>query len=203
MRMYELLVTSEYSDSVPWDKTHVFWGDERCVPLDDPRNNAHNALAVFLDKVPLLPEQIHRIESERSPQEAARRYEEPLRDYFGDDPPRFDLVLLGLGENGHTASLFPGTPILHETRRWVAEVYVAEQKMHRVSLTPAIINQAARIVFLVSGMKKANVLREVIEKTDIGAQMPASLIAPVRGELYWFCDREAAALLDEQTLEIS
>ncbi len=200
MRLYELLAMPDYFDSVPWDKTHIFWGDERCVPLDDPRNNAHNAIGKLLDKVPLAPERIHRIESDKTPQEAAKRYEESLRDYFGDDAPSFDLILLGLGENGHTASLFPGTPILRETKRWVADVYVAEQKMHRVSLTLPVINRAARIVFLVSGMKKANVLREVIEKTDIGVQLPASLITPVRGELYWFCDREAAALLDEQDM---
>jgi 6-phosphogluconolactonase len=202
-RLYELLATSEYSDAVPWAKTYVFWGDERCVPLNDPLNNAHNALHTFLYKVPLAPDQVYRIESDKSPHEAAQRYEAALREYFGDNPPCFDLIFLGLGENGHTASLFPGTPILNETKSWVADVYVAEQKMYRVSMTTSIINQASRIVFLVSGMKKANVLREVIESTNVGSQMPASLIAPVRGELYWFCDREAAALLDEQNVEMS
>ncbi len=195
-RMHEFLASSPFNNRVPWDRIHVFWGDERCVPLDDPRNNADNAIDQLLSKVPINEAHIHRIESDLPPREAARLYEKQLHEFFDNKTPRFDLTFLGLGENGHTASLFPGTPIVDETKRWVSEVFVEEQKMHRVSLTSWTINQSRRIVFLVAGKEKAHVLHEVLDGDAEPKRLPAQLIAPVDGELYWYVDEEAAFFLE-------
>lgn len=194
-RMHELLAQPPFHNTIGWDRTHVFWGDERCVPLDDPHNNANNAMDQLLSKVPINEAHIHRVESELPPREAARLYEKQLHEFFGGDGPRFDLIFLGLGENGHIASLFPGTAILSETERWVSEVYVEELKMHRVSLTSPTINRSRRIVFLVAGKKKAHVLHDVLDGDAEPDRLPARLIAPVDGELYWYVDEEAAAQL--------
>lgn len=193
-RTYELLGQELYRDLVPWQNTHIFWGDERCVPADDPRNNARMARRTLLDHVPIPSEQIHPMLCVGSPQEAAAEYETLLRSFF-KDAPRFDLVLLGLGENGHTASLFPGTPVLEEQQRWVAEVHVSEERLHRLTLTAAAINQAAQVIFLVSGYGKATILREVLEEPQNSRSLPAQLIAPAEGGLLWLVDRDAARLL--------
>jgi len=194
-RTYQLLARPPYSDRTPWGQIHIFWGDERCVLPDDPRSNARMARQVLLDQVPIPTSQIQPIPCSRSPQVAAEMYEGGLQAYFGDQPSRFDLVFLGLGENGHTASLFPGTPVLEEQERWVAAVHVAEQDMDRVTLTAPLINQAAVVAFLVSGASKAGALREVLEGPEDSNRLPAQLIQPADGELHWLVDREAASLL--------
>jgi 6-phosphogluconolactonase len=191
-RMQEYLTRPEITRNLPWEKVYVFWGDERCVPLDDERNNAHNALEQFLEKVPIPHNNIFRIETDKEPEEAAELYEQRLKQFFGDSPPRFDLIFLGLGENGHTASLFPGTSIANEKERWVSEVYLKEQEMTRISLTPAVINKASKIAFLVSGAKKAEIVQEVLEQEYNPEKLPAQLIKPDKGEVYWFLDNEAA-----------
>jgi 6-phosphogluconolactonase len=118
-----------------------------------------------------------------------------LRRFFGDQSPRFDLILLGLGEDGHTASIFPNTPVLEEEERWVAEVYVAEQKMHWVTLTAPLINQAAAVAFLVAGAGKSKVLQQVLEGLSDPRHLPAQLIRPKNGQLMWLVDEEAASLI--------
>lgn len=193
-KTYELLGQETFRELVPWQNTHIFWGDERCVPADDPRNNARMARRTLLDHVPIPPDQIHPMVCVSSPAEAAAEYEALLRSFFAGAP-RFDLVLLGLGENGHTASLFPGTPVLEEQQRWVAEVHVAEEGLHRLTLTSVAINQAAQIVFLVSGYGKATILREVLEGAENSPSLPARLIAPSEGGLLWLVDRDAARYL--------
>lgn len=195
-RMHELLALSPYHNRVPWNRIHFFWGDERCVPLDDPRNNAANAIEQLLSKVSVNEAHVHRVESELPPREAARLYDKQLHEFFDNNSPRFDLVFLGLGQNGHTASLFPGTPILDETARWASEVYVEEQNMHRVSLTAWTINQSQQIVFLVAGKEKASVLHNVLDGDCEPERLPAQLIDPVDGELDWYVDESAAALLE-------
>jgi len=194
-RTYELLAQRPLRDRVPWAQVHVFWGDERCVPPDDPRSNARMAREALLDHVPVPAEQIHPIRCAQAPREAAERYEDLLRDFFAGQPPRFDLVFLGLGENGHTASLFPDTPVLDERERWVAEVYVAEQGLYRVTLTAPLLNRARLILCLVAGAAKAPVLHEVLKGPSEPRQLPAQLIRPMDSELLWFVDREAASLL--------
>ena len=138
------------------------------MPSDDPRSNELLARKAFLDHVPIPLSQIHPIHCELDPDEAARLYENDLRDFFHGVPPSFDLVFLGLGEDGHTASLFSGSPVIHERKRWVKEVFVPTQDLPRVTLTPHLINMADSIVFLVSGSNKAKILKQVLE----GPQTP-------------------------------
>jgi 6-phosphogluconolactonase len=188
---YQILSQPPFSDQVPWAKVHVFWGDEHCVPLDDPRSNAHMAHQALLDRVPIPPDQIHPIRCVQNPQQAAKEYESLLRNFFAGGPPRFDLVLLGLGENGHTASIFPGTPAVDEKERWVLAVFVTEQSMWQITMTPPLINQAAMVAFLVAGAIKARVLRRVLDGPFKPRSLPAQLIQPTSGGLDWIVDEEA------------
>jgi len=194
-RTYELLAAPPLVDQAPWDRVHVFWGDERCVPLDDLRSNARLAREAWLDRVPIPVDQIHPLNCAQAPAAAARQYEAQLREFFGGRPPRLDLILLGLGDNGHTASLFPGTPALEERQRWAVEVHVAEEDLYRVTLTVPLINQAVVVAFLVAGKSKARVLKEVLYGPRDPARLPAQLIRPESGDLLWLIDREAAALV--------
>ena len=194
-RTYELLAAPPLKDQAPWDRVHVFWGDERCVPLTDPRSNARLAQAAWLDRVPIPAAQIHPMNCASDPAAAAREYEVELREFFAGQPPILDLVLLGLGEDGHTASLFPGTPVLAESERWVAAVAAAEQDLPRVTLTPPLINQAAMVVFLVAGSAKAGVLWDVLHGPRDPGRLPAQLIQPHEGGLLWLVDLAAARSL--------
>jgi 6-phosphogluconolactonase len=194
-RTYELLAVPPFKDQAPWDRVHVFWGDERCVPLNDPRSNARLAKEAWLDRVPIPGNQIHPWDCANDPATAARQYEAQLRAFFAGQPPILDLVLLGLGEDGHTASLFPGAPALAAGDLWAAAVYVAGAGLYRVTLTAPLINQAAMVVFLVAGGAKACVLREVLHGPRNPARLPAQLIRPQNGELRWLADLAAAASL--------
>lgn len=195
-RTYELLAREPYRDQVAWPQIHVFWGDERCVPLVDPRSNARMAQGAFLAFVPVPRSQVHPITCQESPKVAAEQYELTLRKFFGDQPHTFDLAFLGLGPDGHTASLFPGSPVLAEEKRWAAAVHPAAQELERVTLTPAVFNQARTVTFLVSGRDKARVLQEVLEGEYDPHRLPAQLIKPEPGELLWLVDQAAAAVLD-------
>jgi 6-phosphogluconolactonase len=194
-RTYELLAAPPLVDRAPWDRVHIFWGDERCVPLTDPRSNARLAKEAWLDRVPIPGNQIHPMNCALDPAAAARHYEAQLREFFAGQPPILDLFLLGLGDDGHTASLFPGTTVLAETERWAAPVYVPGQDLHRVTLTAPLINQAAVVAFLVAGGAKAGVLREVLHGPRDPARLPAQLIRPHHGELRWLVDLAAASSL--------
>jgi 6-phosphogluconolactonase len=194
---YQLLTQPPFREQVPWVKVHVFWGDERCVPLDDPRSNAHMAHQTLLDHVPIPTDQIHPIHCAHDPQQGAEEYRTLLQGFFAGGPPRFDLVLLGLGENGHTASIFPGTPAVDERERWAVAVYVAEQAMWRVTLTTPIINQAATVAFLVAGTVKAQIVQRVLDGPFEPHTLPAQLIRPTSGNLYWMLDKEASQELIE------
>jgi 6-phosphogluconolactonase len=156
------------------------------------------ARQTLLDHVSVPLGQIHPMVCNSSPLEAAAAYEMLLRSIFIEGSPRFDLVLLGLGENGHTASLFPDTSVLEEQQRWVGEVFIAEEGLHRLTLTPAAINQAALVVFLVSGFDKALILRKVLQEAQDPRCIPAKLIKPVDGGLLWLVDRDAARLLRQR-----
>jgi 6-phosphogluconolactonase len=196
-RLYEILAEGPYRDQMPWRTTHVFWGDERCVPADDERNNALMARQILLDRVSIPDEQIHNIASTLPPMKAAEEYQNTLEAYFSGQSPALDFVLLGLGENGHTASLFPETAVLDEKRRWVSEVYVPNLQMWRVTLTATILNQAKKIVFLVDGASKALVLNQVVNGARRPKELPAQLIQPQKGELLWLVDRAAASLMQK------
>ena len=194
---YDLLSKPPFREQIPWEKVHIFFGDERCVPADDPRSNQKMAREALLDRVPLPPSQVYPIPGEASPDEAAERYETLLRGFFAGDSPRFDLVFLGMGEDGHTASLFPGTPALDEQVRWVTWVCPPTQELCRVTLTAPIINLAAAVAFLVSGEGKAATLREVLEGPHDPHRLPAQLIQPRDGQLVWLADAAAARLLHQ------
>lgn len=194
-RTYELLAAPPWVDQVPWDRVHVFWGDERCVPGNDSRSNARMAQEAWLDHVPIPGDQIHPMNCALDPAAAARQYEAQLREFFSGEPPILDLVRLGLGLDGHTASLFPGTAVLKEAEHWAAAVYRAEPDPCRVTLTAPLINQAAVVAFLVAGGAKAGVLREVLHGPRDPARLPAQLIQPHHGELLWLTDLAAAAEL--------
>ncbi|MFN4259971.1 MAG: 6-phosphogluconolactonase [Gemmataceae bacterium] len=197
-RLFAVLASPPFRAQAPWDKIHVFWGDERYVSPDDPRSNYRMARETLLQHVPIPAEQIHPMMMADQPAQAAEQYEQVLRAYFDKEAPTLDLVYLGLGDNGHTASLFPGTPVLTEQRRWVVDVYVAEQDMYRLTLTAPMINQARLVAFLVAGADKAQVLNEVIHGSFDPQRLPAQLIQPQPGELRWLIDEAAAGQLPQK-----
>jgi 6-phosphogluconolactonase len=194
-RSYQLLAREPLVGAIPWQAVQLFWGDERYVPEGDPLSNLGMARRAFLDQVPLGEGQIHAVPFESSPRESALAYERMLRGFFGAASPRFDLVLLGLGENGHTASLFPESAALDERERWACEVYLADQDLYRVTTTAWLINQAALVAFVVAGKGKAAILSRVLEGPQDPRRIPAQLIEPARGRLLWLADRDACGLL--------
>jgi 6-phosphogluconolactonase len=184
---YDVLAGDELARRVDWARVEVFWGDERCVPPDDPRSNYRMARESLLDRVPIGPENVHRIRGEADPARAAHAYEEGLREVVPD------LVLLGLGMDGHTASLFPGHAAVRErTRRVVAE-YVETVEGWRVTMTPPLFNSARAVAFLVSGTGKAGPLRQVLQGTRPPDLLPARAIHPASGRLDWLLDAAAAS----------
>ncbi|MCJ8164137.1 6-phosphogluconolactonase [Pontibacter sp. E15-1] len=197
--LHKLLSASPYKEQVPWEKTFVFWGDERWVPLTDERSNAKMAFDTLLDHVPVPKGQVYPMwQDNTSPEDFAKQYEQVLQQHFKAGPPQFDLILLGMGDDGHTASLFPGTEVLHETTKWVQAYYLAPQSMFRVTLTAPLINQAKTICFLTFGDNKAPALHEVLEGEPNPEKYPAQLIRPQQGEVYWFVDEKAASQLNSK-----
>jgi 6-phosphogluconolactonase len=195
--LYRRLASREYAARVPWPGVHFFWGDERHVPPDHPDSNVGAARAALLDHVPVPPSNIHRVPAELADAEAAARaYEDELSRWFapaGGAPPRFDLVLLGLGADGHTASLFPGSAALAERRRWVVAPWIEKLAAHRITVTLPVLNAAARVLFLVSGKDKAPALRQVLAGPRRPEELPAQAVEPRDGEVIWLVDGEAAA----------
>jgi 6-phosphogluconolactonase len=183
---------------MPWSKVDLWWVDERCVPPSDPDSNYRMTREAMLDHVPLKPEQIHRIEGELEPEAAAARYESELRNGFrleGAELPRFDLVALGMGPDGHTASLFPHTQALFELGRLAVANHVEAKDSWRVTLTWPVINRAAAVFFLIGGADKAQILKEVFTGARDPERLPSQLIRPAGGILTLLLDRAAAALL--------
>ncbi len=178
---------------VDWQRVHVLWGDERCVPPDDPRSNYRMAKEALLDRVPIPAENVHRIRGEEEPEWAAAEYETELRALLSRHPP--GLVLLGLGEDGHTASLFPGQAAVHETGRWVMAVPAPDGTLWRITLTPPLLNQARNVSFVVSGASKAARLKQVLEGPLTPDALPAQAIRPPPGRLTWMVDQAAARCL--------
>jgi 6-phosphogluconolactonase len=197
--LYGLLADDpSWRSQVPWDQLHVFWGDERHVPPDHPDSNYRMAHEAMLSKVRIPPANVHRIKSENpDASRAAEDYEQTLRGFFhltAGQFPRFDVVFLGLGPEAHTASLFPGTKALHETARLVVSNWVGKFYTDRITMTPPTLNNAACVIFLVSG-DKALALKAVLEGNYEPEQLPAQLIRPSHGRLLWLVDRAAARLL--------
>jgi len=190
-QLYSLLTEKR----LDWERLHFFWGDERCVPPDHANSNFRMADEVLLSHVPIPAENIHRIHGELPAEEAALDYEDELRHFFRYQTPRFDLILLGLGSDGHTASLFPGTPAVREKVRWVVGVDHRSPPpplVNRVTLTPPALNAAANIIFLVSGTEKAERLAEVLQGPYQPELLPAQIVKPVDGHVCWLVDQAAA-----------
>jgi 6-phosphogluconolactonase len=189
---YSLLASPEYRERVGWSRVHLFWGDERCVPPDHPESNFRMVQESLLSKVKIPQENIHRMGGEEVPEAAAADYENALRRFFNSTGlPRFDLIYLGLGEDGHTASLFPGTAAVNENRRWVTTVYVERLKAHRLTLTLPVINAAAQITFLVSGESKRDIVGQLFGRSAESSNFPAAKISPTGGKLSWLVTEDA------------
>jgi 6-phosphogluconolactonase len=197
---FELLASEPFRQQLDWSKVHIFFGDERTVPPDDKDSNYRMANEALLSRVGLPAKNIHRMNGVGDAVANARLYEDELRTFFNDAAwPSFDLVLLGMGDDGHTASLFPGTKALAEQEAWVAANWVEKLSTHRITLTVPAINHAAHILFLVTGENKAERLKEVLSgKQTSEERLPAQLIKPLDGSLEWFIDRAAAARLGRQ-----
>jgi 6-phosphogluconolactonase len=186
-------------DRLPWQYMHFFWGDERHVPPDHPQSNYRMAYDTLLSLAPVTAKNIHRVQSEEPDAAlAAEKYEQELRTFFDLEAgqlPRFGCILLGMGPDGHTASLFPGTAALHEAKRLVVANWVDKFKTYRITLTVPVLNHADLVVVLVSGAEKAEALKEVLQGDYRPDRFPAQLIRPENGKLLWIVDRAAASLL--------
>jgi 6-phosphogluconolactonase len=209
-KLHLLLASDQFRNKIDWQKLHVFWGDERYVPFDDERNNAKMAFDTLLDHVPVPKSQIYTMQTDIDSEESAKEYEDLLRKYFPEaasyklqavsnepqtinhKPQTFDLVLLGLGDNAHTLSLFPGEEVIHEKDHWVRTVFVKEINMQRITLTAPVVNLSKQIAFLVSGQDKADAVSHVLLNDYTPDLYPAQVVKPIHGELLWFLDKAAA-----------
>jgi 6-phosphogluconolactonase len=195
--LYRLLAAG-HRDQIAWDQVHVFWSDERYVPADDPRSNYQMARGVWLDRVPIPAQNVHPMPTDFSdPDAAARAYETTLRAHFPGPWPRFDVILLGLGADGHTASLFPGSPALDERERWVVVVRAPIEPSLRLTLTLPVLNHAAAVWFLVSGADKTPALQQTLEGGSAVRSHPAVGVRPEGGAVIWWVDEAAARLLGQ------
>lgn len=198
--LYTLLAdkNQSFGDRIPWQRTHIFWGDERCVPTDNPESNYRIAWETLLSHVPVSPGNIHRVlTEEHDPAVVAHDYERLVRRHFHLGPgqlPRFDLILLGMGADGHTASLFLDSSALKENEKLVSAVWDAHKKIHRITFTFPVLNNAANIYFMVAGADKAEAVRKALEGGP-DSDIPAQGVRPVNGNLLWLLDSAAAGKL--------
>lgn len=195
-RLYALLGSDQYKDKIDWKQTHVFWSDERCVPPEHRDSNFRIAFEGFISKVPVPDMNLHRVRGQKGPKQGAQEYEDELRKHFGTvGLPVFDLVLLGIGEDGHTASLFPVSMAIDETEQLAVPVYRDKPDHNRVSLSLPVLNHALHIVFLVAGGSKSRIVADILLKEKDRDRYPAGRIQSMGSNVTWLLDREAAALL--------
>lgn len=197
-KLYELLASEAFKDQLDWTKVYFFFGDERNVPHNDPQSNYLMAKTALFEPLHIDAAQTFPVDTSLPPAQAAEAYTQAINQHFGQVPARFDLVLLGLGDNSHTASLFPHTPVLHDASMGAKEVYVEELKADRITLTAPLINQAQAVAFLVFGEDKAEAVKHILEDPRNIEEYPAQLIAPASDELHWFLDTAAASKLQQQ-----
>jgi 6-phosphogluconolactonase len=188
-KLYQTIGADPYREKINWSKLHIFWGDERFVPFTDERSNAKMADDFLLRKVKVPSEHVHKIWTDISPGESAKQYETILHQYFVDKQTTFDLVLLGMGEDGHTLSLFPGSEILPDNISWVTAVH-SKEKGDRITLMPTVVNRSSAVVFLITGDNKAKVLQQIMNEPE-QHNYPAQLIQPLNNELHLFADKSA------------
>jgi len=189
---YQILATIEFAEQIQWEYVHVFWGDERSVPPDHEDSNFRMAMENMLKIVPIPEENIHRIPAEMKPQDAAQVYQRTIEDFFDPNSATFDLILLGMGDDGHTASIFPGKTELFDDPRLVAATFVEKFDTWRITMTPTLINAANNVTFLISGEKKAWRLRQVLVGRYQPEELPSQIIRPNRGKLRFLVDDAAA-----------
>jgi 6-phosphogluconolactonase len=198
-KFYSLLGSRPYRDEIDWSSIHFFWVDERCVSREDEESNFKLAFDHLLSEIPVPERNIHRIKGEKGPDLGTRDYEGKIRNVFRNSQlSGFDLVVLGMGEDGHTASLFPGSEALQETRRHAVAVHPAKSGLDRITLTLPILNNASQVLFLVSGLSKANAVKSVLGREEKKELLPAGLVRPLHGSVTWLIDEEAASLLLEE-----
>lgn len=193
--LYSLLGSPDYRDRVDWQRAHLFWGDERCVPPDHTESNFRMVNEALLSAIQIPEKNVHRMAGEKEPNEAVADYQRDLQDFFAlgiGELPRFDLILLGLGEDGHTASLFPGSTALTEEKHLVATTYVERLKAHRLTLTLPVLNNAAQASFLVAGASKSAIVENLLGANSQSLDYPAGQIQPSNGQLTWFVTKDAA-----------
>jgi 6-phosphogluconolactonase len=197
-KLYELLASLSYADKVDWAKVYFFFGDERNVPQTDKDSNYLMAKKALFDPLMIDPSNVFAVDTTLEPKDAAKKYEEEIIQFFDEEELSFDLILLGLGDNSHTASLFPHTPVLHDRIPGVTEVFLQDQQVYRITLNAPLINEARNIAFLVYGEAKATAVHHVLEDEEDIEEYPAQLIEPIVGEIEWFLDEAAAAELQDK-----
>ncbi|MBI4838001.1 MAG: 6-phosphogluconolactonase [Nitrospirae bacterium] len=205
-KLFELLALEECKNKIDWSRVHFFWTDERCVPVEANESNFKLAFDLLLSKIPLPAENIHRIKGELPPEDGAQDYEKALENFFGKSGlPVFDLIILGLGKDGHTASLFPGSDALQETKRVAVAIQPVRKNFSnglnlgkmgnpgipRITLTLPVLNNASQVIFLVSGSSKADMIKKILGTAAGGKHYPAGLVKPVHGNLLWLMDKKA------------
>ena len=199
--LYEMLASPEFRKPIDWDKINFFFGDERNVPKEDPENNALMVKNVLFDPLKISESRIFAVDTTLPPQEAAKRYMSAISHHFRGQKTRFDLILLGLGDNAHTASLFPYTSVLKDKSASIKAVYLEEQDRYRITMTAPLINQARRIAFLIFGDAKSKAVYHVLENGRDPEKYPAQLIHPENGDLQWFLDQTAASGLQSVNIQ--
>ena len=196
--LYEELSENQEEYKIDWQRVIVFWGDERVVPFSDKRNNAAMAYDTLLNKVPVLPKNIYRMRTDISPDQSAEEYDQVLHHFFKKSATTFDLVLLGMGDDGHTLSLFPGSAAIGDSTTWVREVYNTDQQMYRITLIPAVVSKAHKIAFMIAGENKATILKNVLKSRYQPARYPSQLFICNRKDVVLFLDHAAAAQIEKE-----
>lgn len=194
--LFKKLASEKFKEQINWKRIHIFWADERVVPFTDDRNNAKIAHDLLIDHIDIPSEQVHIMRTDIEPNFSVDQYRKLLHTFFDHTPKSFDLVLLGMGDDGHTLSLFPGSPLIEENIHWVNAVFVKKQEMYRITLMPLLVNKASKIAFMVDGSNKAAVLQEVLEGEYMPTKLPSQIIKPAEGELHWFLDEAASKNLN-------
>ncbi len=200
--IFSLLASDPYRDRLDWSRLHLFWGDERMVLPEHQDSNFRLVQETLLEHIKIPHENVHRMRGEIAPEEAAAEYAEMLHDHFKESTPCFDLMLLGLGEDGHTASLFPGTDAVGECEKHVVAVFVPKLDAWRVTLTLPVLNAARNILFLVSGKSKSEMVQRVMSNKQPDKEIPATMVNPQNGETHWMLDSDAMVLINKNSRDV-
>ena len=200
--VFTLLASDSCRNRVDWSRLHLFWGDERMVPPEHEDSNFRLVQGTLLGHIKIPAENVHRMRGEIAPEEAAAEYAELMHGHFKDNPPCFDLMLLGLGEDGHTASLFPETDAVEESEKHAVAVFVPKLDVWRVTLTLPVINASKKVLFLVSGKAKSEMVQRIMSNKQPDKEIPATMVSPQNGELHWMLDSDAMVLINKSARDV-